>query len=229
MGSAEPFDLIVPVARQEDFELVFAGDGEVVIDDGPPPRPQREAFDVAVLGAVSRQAHHAQFRRSGISPDRETADLLRRRDVAVEQRRRKRAERDVVKPVARLVRREHLGDIDIEVQKVADGVAVFGPAEAPDGVGAARVGRCARAPVEVGGEFLDHRLEGGFVRAVFLFWGRHLAGVEPPDRLFPDRALLREGLVEDRFEVEFATPRVGVVAVEAVFADEFAHRIRHRG
>ena len=51
-------------------------------------------FDLPVLRAGGTQA----------------ADLLRRREVSFQQRGRKSAHRDVVKPVARLITRQHRGD-----------------------------------------------------------------------------------------------------------------------
>ena len=70
--------------------------------------------------------------------DREPADLLRRRDVAVEQRRREVADRHVVEAVAGLVGRQQRRDVDVERQQVADGVLVLGSRQPPD---ASRCGR----------------------------------------------------------------------------------------
>ena len=63
----------------------------------------------------------------------------RRRDVAVQQRRREIADRHVVEAVARFVGGSSDGDVDVERQQIANGVLVFGAGQAAERVGAARV------------------------------------------------------------------------------------------
>ncbi len=69
--------------------------------------------------------------------DGQAADLLRRGDIAVQQRRRKVAHRHVVETVARLIVRQQRRCVDVECQEVADGVLVLGPVESPERSGPA--------------------------------------------------------------------------------------------
>ena len=77
--------------------------------------------------------------------DGQPADLLRRGDVAVQERRREVAHRHVVEPVAGLVRRQQRRGVDVERQQVADRVLVLGPVEPAEGVGPAGLGACSAA------------------------------------------------------------------------------------
>ena len=90
-------------------------------------------------------------------PDGQAADLLRRGDVAVQERRREVAHRHVVEPVAGLVARQQRRGIDVERQEVADGVLVFGPVEPPERVGPAGIGFLGGRAVERAGEQGDER------------------------------------------------------------------------
>ena len=72
-------------------------------------------------------------------PDRQPADLLRRRQISFEQRRRQIAHRHVVEAVARLVAGQQRRDVDVEREQIADGVLVFGPVEPAERVGSARI------------------------------------------------------------------------------------------
>ena len=86
--------------------------------------------------------------------DRQAADLLRRRQIALEQRRRDLQHvGDVVEAVARIVGRQQRRDVDVgdvERQQVAHGVLVFGavqPVErpVPPGFGCSRARAIERA------------------------------------------------------------------------------------
>ena len=55
--------------------------------------------------------------------DREAADLLRGRHVAIQQRRREIADRHVVEAVAGFVGRQQRRGVDVEREQIADGVA----------------------------------------------------------------------------------------------------------
>ena len=90
--------------------------------------------------------------RAARAADRQAADLLRRRDVAVEQRRRQIADRHVVEAVAGLVGRQQRRDVDVEREQIADGVLVFGSGQPPDRGGAAGI-RMRR------GRAIERRLE----------------------------------------------------------------------
>ena len=154
--------------------------------------------------------------------DGETGDFLGSGNVAVEQRGREVADGDVVETVARLVVGEQRGGVDGNAEEIADGVLVFRAVEAAEGVGAAGVGRGGGEAVEGGLEFGDGGDVGGRGWAIFAD-GRHLAVVELADDFFPERGIAGEvsGILSvEAFEGEVALFRRGVVAVDAVGAEE---------
>ena len=78
----------------------------------------------------------------------QAADLARGRQVLLEQRRRDAQHAgDVVEPVALIVGGQQIGDVDFEVEQVANRVAVFGPVQPMDrldaGIGCCRAWRRA--------------------------------------------------------------------------------------
>ena len=154
--------------------------------------------------------------------DGETGDLRRGGNVAVEQRGREVADSDVVETVARLVVGEQRGGVNGNAEEIADGVLVFGAIEAAKSVGAAGVGRGGGQAVEGGLEFGDGGDVSGRGWAIFAD-GRHLAVVELADDFFPERGIAGEvsGILSvEAFEGEVALFRRGVVAVDAVGAEE---------
>ena len=115
------------------------------------------------LGKVGRQTNDVALKRRLRGADRQAADFLRGRDVAVEERRRQVADRHVVEAVTTLIGRQERCGVDIESQQVSDGVLILGPIQAAERVratrirsgGGRRIERCfqpyqQRAPVVLG-------------------------------------------------------------------------------
>ena len=190
LGAAQPLDVLVAVAREADGHLVHAVDREGVRHQRAAPRADRQPFEVLLLGQVGTHADRRAAGREPRAADRELADLLRRRDVALEQGRREIAYRDVVEAVARRVARQQVGNVHIEGEQVADGVVVLRPVEPPEGVGAARVRVRGRDVVERRLERRERRAVGGLVRPPAAH-RRHLARPELAGHLLPR---LRVGL-----------------------------------
>ena len=132
--------MLVAVARQPELDLVLGVEREGVGNHGSAARAERELLEVLLLGEVGRKGDGVAARRPAGTPDRQPADLLRRREVALQQGRREISDRHVVEAVAGLVARQQRGDIDVERQQVADGVLVFGAVEPAERVGAAGIG-----------------------------------------------------------------------------------------
>ena len=126
---------------------------EVVPDQRAAARAQRQPLEVPLLRKVRRQVIDLDGGRRRRAPDRRAADLARRGQVAVDERRRHpEGGRDVVEPVARVVGREQLRRIDLNGQQVADRVGVLGAVQAmehrrPAGVGVER-GRAVEPGLE---------------------------------------------------------------------------------
>ena len=121
------------VAQQEDVEFVVGVLREVVAEQQAAARAERQSLDVILLRVVGRHAVRLSRTTSRVGADGQAADLARRREVLLEQRRRDAQHaRDVVEAVALVVGRQQLGDVDVEIEQVADRVAVFGAVQAMD-------------------------------------------------------------------------------------------------
>ena len=90
---AEALDLLVAVPRQPDLDVVLAVLREGVRDQDAAARPQGQPVDVSFLRQVRPDAEGVAVGERRRPADRQPADLLRRRDVAVQQRRRQVAQR----------------------------------------------------------------------------------------------------------------------------------------
>ena len=106
----------------------------------------------------------------GVRPrraDRQPADLLRGGDVAIQKRRRKIADRHIVKAMTRIVLRQQRRRIDVQRQQIANGILVFRPIEPPKRFGPAGIRILRRRAVERGGQ-PGHDLIVGLVRRPLL-------------------------------------------------------------
>ncbi len=197
--------------------------GNVYGTTRPPRVPIGQAIDVLLLREVRCHAKRLAARHATRPADREPADLLRGRHVALEQRRRQLADRDVVEPVARFVGRQERGNVHVEREQVADGVAVLGTREPADRRGAARIRPHGRRAIERRLEGGNDGIVGGFVRTR-LVDRRHLPRAQLPDDLLPLDGMHGDVTARDRFERQACLLRRVVVAVEAVLLDERAMR-----
>ena len=188
--------------QQRQPDHVLAVDREVVRDGRAAARAERLAFERLVLAEIALH-RVGDLRRRGVAfADGQPADLRRRRDVALEQRRR-HAEHvgDVVEAVARIVGRQQGGGIDVERQQIADRVLVLDAVHAvqrrASGIGAGRRG-AIDGVLDRAGEGVERGALGPLGAG-----GRHQAGAHLADHLLPD---LRVGAAIGReaFEREAA-------------------------
>ncbi len=108
------------------LERVLAVGRELVFDEHPAARAERQAFDVIVLRRVRRHVEHRLRRRRRLA-DREPADLSGRRQVRFHERRRHRQRAgDVVEAAGRIIGRQELRRVHVQRQQVANGVRVLG-------------------------------------------------------------------------------------------------------
>ena len=99
---------------------------ERVAEQQAAARAERQPVDLFLLRVVrrdpERQPHHVL-----VGADREAADSARGRQVLFEQRRRDAQHAGlVVEPVALVVGGQQVGDVHLQVEQIADGVAVLG-------------------------------------------------------------------------------------------------------
>ena len=164
-GSVEPFDQLVAIARQPQLELVLAVGRKRVLHARAGARAERLAVEVIFLGQVGRQNDGLRAGRAHRRADGEAADLLRGRQISLEQHRRQPADADVVEAMARVVARQQRRDVDLEVEQIADGVLIFRAVQPAERVGAAGIGIRAGGAIERRFEVRDQRVVGGFGRA----------------------------------------------------------------
>ena len=117
--------------QQRQPDHVLAVHREVVRDGGAAARAERLARQRLVLAEIALDRVGDLGRRGVALADGQAADFGRRRDVALEQRRRHAQHvGDVVEAVARVVGRQQGRGVHVERQQIADRVLVFGAVHA---------------------------------------------------------------------------------------------------
>ena len=121
-------------------------DGNTCVHEHAAAGAERQPFDVVVLRRVFRRAVDDQRRRRRLA-DRQTADLLPAAETYASTSVDEMPERagDVVEAVRRVVGRQVLRRVDVEVEQVADDVRVFGAVQAMQ-AGRRHVGRSPCGP-----------------------------------------------------------------------------------
>ena len=212
-------DVLIAVAHQPNLNLVLAVHRKRVVDDRTAASADGEALEMGLLSKVRRHPDGLAAGRTAGTTDRRAADLFRRRDVAVEQRRREIADSHIVEAVAGFVSGQKRADIDAQRQEVANSVLVFGSGQSPDRRGPARIRVRRGGAVECRFEIADRRVVGRFVRPLLSAHGWHLAGPELPDDLLP-LVLMLGHVGRDQVEREAALLLFLVMTRHAVLFNE---------
>ena len=118
---------VAEVGRLEvDLERVLGVEREHAAHQHAPDGPERQPFDVLVLRQVLANPVGVADGTDPRIAHRERADLSRRRQIALLQRRRDTQHvGNIVETVRRIVRGKERGHIDLEGQEIADRVGVF--------------------------------------------------------------------------------------------------------
>ena len=180
----QPFDVLVPIARQPNRDVVFAVDGKGVRHQRAAARADRKPVEMRLLRQVGPQADRRTARRETRPADRELADFLRRGDITLEQRRRQVADGDVVEPVAGRIARQQRRGVDVERKQIANRVAVFGAVQPAERIGAAGIWRGNGQAVERGFQRGQRGRVRRFVGPPGAL-GRHLPRTQLADDLLP--------------------------------------------
>ena len=125
-------DIPAQIARKPDLDVVVAVLRERVGHRRAAARADRQTGHMIFLRQIGRQPNGVGLQRRLCAADRETADFLRGRNVAVQERRRKIADRDVVEAVSAVIRWQQRRGVDVERQQVSDGVLIFGSIQATE-------------------------------------------------------------------------------------------------
>ena len=235
---AQALDVLVAVARQPDRELVDPVGREVPGREQAAARTDRQTLDMLLLSQIGIRAE-GDAGRFGHPAHGETADLLRRADVALEQGRREVPDRHVVESVARGVRRQQRGDVDLQRQQVADRVVVLRAVQPAEGLRAARVGLFRSDAVQLAFERRQRLPVRTLVRTATAR-RRHLPRPQLAGHFLPRRAVEARVLLHQCVQLEPRRLEPVVVATQAVARDEDAvrrvgverrsgHRRRRRG
>ena len=132
--------LLVEIARQLHANRVLRVHRERVGDRRPAARPEQLSGQAIVLREIVGDAEIVDGRKRRRCPDGRAADLLRRRQIPLHQRRRElQHARDVVEAVARVVGRKKGRDVDAEIEQVADRVLVFRAVQPVERLGPSRI------------------------------------------------------------------------------------------
>src|SRR2546428_5543891 len=89
-------------AREVNLDVVLSVLRERVTNRNPTPRADRESLYMLLLREVGRDANDVALQRRQAA-DRQPADLLRGRDVSVQQGRRQIAYRDIVEAITAFI------------------------------------------------------------------------------------------------------------------------------
>ena len=217
----------VPALAQLDPQLVLGVDREVVVELRPAPGAERHPVDMAGLVQVGRHDERVGDRRPHRGADREPGDPARRREVALEPAGVEPAEAHVVEAGARVVGGQQRGHVDVEVEQVADGVAVLGAVEAPQRGAPPGVGVGGGGPVELGLEVRDEPARRLAVRPRPAR-RRHHARPQLADDLLPDIRVVPHALEIEVVEGQPRRAQGVVVAGHAVAVEQRALRPRRR-
>src|SRR5262249_30052673 len=133
-----------------DFVLALLWEG--VADQRSTTGADREPVRAVLLCDVRLDADGVAAWRPPYAADRQPADLLGRGDVAIEQCRREFPHRDIVEPVAGLIRRQQERRVDLDRQEIADRVLILSTVQPPNRVGAAGIGSLGGGAIEGGFE-----------------------------------------------------------------------------
>ena len=139
---------------------------------------------------------------------------------ALDQRGRRRQDRrDVVEPVAGVVYRQPFSRFEVDVQKIADGVAVFGAVQ-PMHRRAARVRVVHRRAIQI--RFKERRecLGGRGVRSGANGQRRHFAGADLSYHPFPDLRVAGDIRQRQALQREPSRFQPIVVAADAILVDD---------
>ena len=174
------------VAAQPHTDRILGILREGVVDPGAATGAERQPVHSHILCQIGRQTERLSRRRGHRSADRQTADLLGSREIALEQRRgHPQHSGDVVESVAPVVGRQQRPDIDLQCEEVENDVVIFAAVEPMKGIGPAGVGSSRRRPVELVLQPGREHLVGRGVRPGSGH-RRHSAGPQLPHHLLPD-------------------------------------------
>ena len=203
-----------------DRNLVFGIERKEVLDAHTAAGAERQTLALGFMIQSKRRAVNDALGLHRQIPKRQTADLHRGIQVALnESRRGAQHVRDVVESLAGCIRRQQRSDVNLQPEQVTDYVGVLRAIEPTHG----HRGRSCIGGVEPQRELANEILTLGVLRTRIA--GRwHETGVEFANHLFPHIGVRAHVLEIELIESEIRGTLLGVVAGHAVLADEWMRR-----
>jgi hypothetical protein len=206
-------------AASAEGEVVFGVEREGVANQHPAASAERQPVDVTILRQAWRRRERQLRRRHGLVADGKPADLERRRDVPLNERRR-HGERfgEVIEALTRSIGRQQHVDVDIERQQIADGVGVLRAVQSVQrrcGECGVRVDRTVESRLELRREAIERCPLGATGAA-----RRHHAGADLLGDLFPGLCISSDTGHVESVERQSRNLRALVVAADAVLRQE---------
>jgi hypothetical protein len=206
-------------ATPAEREVVLGIEWERVVNQHAATRAQRKSLDVTVLREATWRRERDLCGAHRSIADGETADLHRRRHVALNERgRRGERFREIVEALARSVGRQQRVHVDVERKQIANRVGVFGPIQAMQRGRRQRGGRIGRAietRFQLGGKCIEPRSIGPLRTA-----RRHHAGADLLDDLFPRLDVAADLRDVEPIELETRRFQPLIVTGDAVLIEE---------
>ena len=208
-------------SEQPRLKQVFAVQRKRVADQRSADRAERQAFHVLILRPILPHPICALGRGDSLIPDRERADLSRRRQIPLLQRRRDIQDiGHVVEAVRRVVGRQQRCRVDVQREQIANRVGVLSAIQPMNDRGAG--GTAGGAAVERRLQLLDEGPVGRFIRPAGAE-RRHHAGPQLANDLLPYFGVRDDiGRVE-RVERQPRRPQPLIVAADAIAVEDLAH------
>ena len=172
-----------------------------MLDQHAAARSERQSFDVVVLRRVFRSSVNGKRWCRGFA-DGKAADFFSRRDISLNERRgNTECAGDIVETVRRIVRRQVLRRIDIEIQQILDYIRVLGPVQT---VQTRRRRVRHRVPVEFVFKPRDQTLVRRGIRPSHAVRWHH-PGSKFSNNAFPGLGIAGEMRNVERIEIDFAS------------------------
>ncbi len=196
--------------------IILAVHWKIMPNESAAARAERHVLTHAIdlIEPVRDRIGLVRHRHRGIA-DGQPADPAGRGKIPLHQQRRHLQHvADIVEAVAGVVGRQHLGNLDLDRQQIANGVGVFGAVEAMQR-GPSGIGLELRGAIALGLDEPDQGPVGGLVRPRQT-GGRHLAVAQLAQQLLPDLAVALQMVEIQSLQVQSGRRLGADMALDAI-------------
>ena len=219
----QPLDMFVAIPRETNLNLVLAFLRKLVANPRSAARADRQTIHALFLSDIRWHADRVPSGRPSHAPNRELADVLRRRDVAVQQRRREFTDSHIVEPVAGLIHRQPRRRVDVERQQIANRVLILCPIQPPQRRGPSGIRPLRRRAIERVLKLRQNGFVGLRIRPL-LTRRRHLPPTQPANDFLPNIGMPCHFIRQHTREIQPTLLHIGIVTWHAKLADDHSYR-----